>query len=185
MKYSEIFVLLLFCLLLIACTGNLQPVLNSKEYYNIENYFMKEAEELTEHNVGIVKIMFKDDTSEKLTNTSINWFTELKPFMDIALNKPALANAYHVDSILSNNRKVLHFRAKDANPFLQNLKIVFTNHKPDTVVAINRASNMYYRSVDTLSYFGNGSYRISSWNKPRIGREVSFVLEAISNGSYK
>ncbi len=183
MRYSGIFVLLLFCFLLIACTGNLQPVSNSKEYFNIENYFLVEAEELTKQNTGIVKTMFKEDASEKLIDNNVNWFTELKPFMDIALNKPALANAYHVDSILNNNRKVLLFQAKDDNPFLQNLKIIFTNNKPDTVIAINRTSNMYYRSKDTLSYFGNGSYRISSWNKPRFGREVSFVLETISNGS--
>jgi len=162
---------------LLSCSGTETKQAETQKYFSTEKYFSEEAASLNNRETGIVKTIYKNNSSETIASELVEWRTELQPFLQIDLNKPAYINSYFTDTILNGENLLINFRAKEESMSLQNLSVYLTGTRVDSIYAVLKSENLYYRSVDTLSYSGNGNYRISAWNKPRIGKEVSFVLE--------
>lgn len=148
--------------------------------FDSEKYFLEQAEMLNNQKAAIFKKINKNNVAEEVHVDNPDWKKELQPFLQIKLNKPAQLNSFFVDTIINNQNTVVIYTAKDDTEELRRMSIYSTGGKPDSIIAIKSASNLYYKSADTISYLGNGNYRINTRNKPRIGKEISFTLEGIA-----
>lgn len=163
-----------------SCNNPVQLPKNQQLQFDAEKYFLAEAERLNRSNAGITKTIRKESISEKIEIQKADWKSELQPFLRIKLNKPAQINSFIVDTILKEGHTVIIYTAKDDSEELRKFCIHLTGDNPDSIIAVKGTSNLYYQSVDTISYLGNGNYHISSRNKPRIGKEISFELDGVS-----
>jgi hypothetical protein len=167
------------CLLLgTACSDNKSTSQKQvNDYFNLEGYFVTEAEMLRKHNAKISKTLIKDDVTETLVFDSINWDQEFKPFMNSDLNKPAFRQAYTVDTIQFNASKKIIYNAKDPLLTTRSILISYFNEKIDSLMIINQTSNVYYTAAETLVYLPGKYYILTTMNDPAAGKATSFQLK--------
>jgi len=179
MIYKIVIILVFY--FLAACNNPVKVPGENQKYFETNKYFLNEAAMLQLKNAAIVKTFIKNDSTETIRSEKVDWKTELLPFLQINLHKPALVNSFSIDTITEANKTLIQYVAKDSTLELRDLKIYLSEAKVDSLFGVMKSSNLYYNAVDTIAYFGNGNYRISVWNKPRIGKEVRFVLVGSSN----
>jgi hypothetical protein len=170
----------IFSLLLIiaACSDKQSTSQNPEyDYFNLEEYFIKEAEALRKRNALISKTLLKDGITETLVFDSVQWDKELKPFMNSDLNKPAFRQAYSVDTVHLNSATKIIYSAQD--PSLTTRSILISHHNGIiySVMIINQTSNVYYSTAETLIYLPGRHYIITMMNDPAAGKETSFQLQ--------
>jgi hypothetical protein len=167
------------CLLLsTACSDNISTSQKQvNDYFNLVEYFVKEAGKLRKQNAKISKTLIKDDVTETLVFDSINWDQEFKPFMNSDLNKPAFRQAYTVDTIHVNAAIKIIYNAKDPLLTTRSILISYVNEKIDSLMIINQTSNIYYSAAETLIYLPGKYYILKSMNDPAAGNPTSFQLK--------
>ena len=159
------------------------PGTNVTEYQNIfsvNTYFKNETARLSGMDLKLQKSVWYSDSSETQIIDSPDWNKELKPFLELDLDKPSVAASYDSSRQEYQNGYTLVYTARDNHPRVREIYIHFTGKDADTIMFISSVSNMYYRSDDTLSYFGDGNFRLSSFNKPRIGKEIKLLVTGIT-----
>jgi len=162
-------------LVLITIWASCGPGTNVSEYqriFPVKAYFKKETAKLSGMDLKLQKSVWYSDSSETQILENPDWNKELKPFLELDLDKPSVATSYDSTRHEYQNGHTLVYTARDNHPRVREIYIHFTGDIADTISFISGVSNMYYHSVDTLSYFGDGNFRLSSFNKPRIGKEI-------------
>jgi len=170
--------ILTFSLFITACSDNKstsRSIVN--DYFDLEEYFVKEAESLRQSNAKISKTLLKNGIAETLVFDSINWDKELKPFMNSNLNKPAFRHAYTIDTFLHHSAAKIIYTAKDPLLTTKSILISYFNEKIDSLMIINQTSNVYYTAEETLIYLPGKHYLITTMNDPVAGKETSFQLK--------
>jgi hypothetical protein len=145
----------LLFILLCSCNNPVELPENYIYRFNIEQYFISEAELLNAQSTGIIKEIYKNELSETVIIESPDWKKELQPFLQIKLNKPAQVNSFSVDSTKNNEQLTVEYSAKETNEDLRKLRIFFTGSTQDSIIAIRSTSNIYYKYEDTITYLGN------------------------------
>ncbi len=143
-----------------SCMKN--PEQNTKPvFYDIANFFKKEASGLTKLKKPIYKEVIKDGISEKKTISINNWDTEFQLFAQSDINKPAWKNSYRIEK--TNNKLV--YTATDNDLKTRFISIVFKNNKVQEIKIVNKSSNLLYTSDENLTYTPGIEYKIIKHTK--------------------
>lgn len=176
MKPTQTFLTLVFILIISSCNYINDRNTSIPGRFMPGEYFSNEAKKLNSRNLSLEKTVFKNGKSEIIVLDSVNWFKELKPFIDINIAKPAQINSYQIDSLVESNVLTINYIARDSTVSVKEVIVKFKNKKLLNFRAIQSSYNLYYQSIDTINYFGDGNYRISAMSKPKLGREVNLKL---------
>lgn len=156
-----------------SCTGPSVNTDGAPRVFPLSAFFADQADSLGNANVRLRKTIVTNGREETILEQNPDWKTELQPFISSGIEKPALAAGY--DSSRSGDWLV--YQAKDLHPAVQRMGIRYAGNAADSVYIFRRVSNFYYTALDTLQYHTSGTYRISTMNKPVIGKELRFILE--------
>lgn len=165
-------------LLFVSATGCVEPILQDSSYFNCKKHFLALADSLQRSGQVLEKSILSENGKERKKLDAPNWKTELAPFIEIDINKPALRGAYE---ILEENRlaggKVVQYEALEPNATVRKLQVEYDSQKNVVeVCAITATSNPYHASADTLVYRSNGTYEIHASSDPALGRRIAFDL---------
>src|ERR1051325_1524659 len=82
-----------FCILnLISCSSE-TPNKNTAPLFDLKKYFEGQAAALKESNPTVQKMVIQNGQAEKRDVQVEDWNTELKPFLETDISKPALRNS--------------------------------------------------------------------------------------------
>lgn len=165
-------------LLFVFVSSCVEPIRQDSSYFNCKNYFIALADSLQRSNLGLDKTIFTENGNEQKKIAAPVWKTELSPFIEIDINKPALKGTY---KIFEENRpgsgSVVRYEALEQNATVRKLHIEYDSQKNVTGVwAITATSNPYHASTDTLVFHSNGNYEIHASSDPALGRRIAFDL---------
>jgi hypothetical protein len=180
---SRVVVLACFCaMIFVACQVDPQaPESNHKRFFDLEEYFAKEAVRLGE--IGKArKTVFVGGKKEVLVLDSIGFGRDLQVFSKSDINRPAWSDKYAIDSIFSQNTLAeLRYHSKDDNLKTQSIVIDFDDFMVSKIVVENNASSFFASSSQLLTYEPQHGYSIKSEQKvasnqgERFGVSVEFV----------
>jgi hypothetical protein len=172
----RILIVVAACFLWASCSGPSKNPDGATRVFPLNAFFDAQADSLRDAHAPLRKTIRTNGRQETIMEQNPDWKTELRPFASSGIDKPALAAGY--DSTRSGDWLIYH--AKDLHPAVQRIGIRFAGNAPDSVYIFRRVSNFYYTALDTLQYHTSGRYRISTMNKPVIGKEIRFLLEGIA-----
>lgn len=147
-----------FLMILLATSCNLKDKekANTKTYFDLEDYFEKEAFRLSKKNPTVDKTVFINGKEEQKNIKIKNWEQEFKSFIDADINKASWKGAFN-ETIAGNLKTYLSHGNKIP---VKKLEIVSENNKPISIKVYITNANDLYTSQDSLSYFPDSVYQI-------------------------
>jgi hypothetical protein len=144
----------------------------------VAKFVQDEMKKLKSSGVCLVKYLYVEGNEEQITIHEPDWDVELAPFLNLISDKVA-GNSYQVDTIIRNGSRMISYSARDSSLLLRNLIVYAGNYGADSLRAVKSSSNIYNSTNDTLWFSVGGRYRISSVNRPRIGKVTAFYLVGV------
>jgi len=147
-----------FLVILLATSCNLKDKerANVKTYFDLEDYFKKEAIRLSKLNPIVDKTVFINGKEEQKSVKIKNWEQEFKSFIDADINKASWKGSFNEDTTGNLKTYTSH---SDKIP-VKKLEIVLKNDKPISIKVYITNANDLYTSQDSLSYFPDSVYQI-------------------------
>lgn len=130
-------------------------------YFDVKDFFKKEAERLTKLNPTVEKLVSVDGSIERKTLKINDWEKELTIFANADINKAAWRGSFDIKKL--NN--VTHYYANDDKIPVKEISVEELNNQPETIIMVIRDKNILYTSNDTLIYKPNISYQIKKQQK--------------------
>lgn len=166
-----------FLVIIIIGCDNRSKRVRSTELDFAKNYIQGEIGILENANLTLTKNLDYKERVETIIEKNPNWKKELIPFTETLLNESTGFHSYQKDSITNGDLKIISLKSTDAASTIKSLQLYSTKNINDSLIMILQVSNSYYKSADTLSYYGNGNFRIKTENLPGIGKKLGFILE--------
>lgn len=168
-------------ILIASATGCVEPIRQDSTYFNCKKHFMALADSFQKNGAGLEKTIVSDNGPEQKTIDAPMWKTELSPFIEIDINKPALRGTYKISE---KNRMpegtITIYESLEPTATVRKLEVAYDLQKNVTGVrAVTATSNPYHASTDTLVYNSNGTYEIHASSDPALGRRIAFDLYGI------
>ena len=152
-------VILAFFLLFIltACGGKDVSIESTGTYFDIKGYFEKESERLRKQSRTILKSVEQNEQIEKKQIRLENWETELEPFAESDINKPAWRNSYSVKS----EGTTTHYISNDKSLKTERISVQKSaDGKVESISIRNSTANFLYTSTEDLLYIPDSLYSI-------------------------
>lgn len=148
------FVALAFC----ACSDEKKTDSTSAtDYFPTHDFFQAEVERLSAASPAVHKTVGKNGDTEVKDVAISNWENELGAFLSVDLNKPALKDAFEVDS----SERSIRYTAKDPELEIQSVLIVLdTTQRPQRIEISKQSDNILYQNKEELKYITDSSYQL-------------------------
>ncbi|HMT29218.1 MAG TPA: hypothetical protein PKD91_08065 [Bacteroidia bacterium] len=180
MKNKLVLSAIITAIFAISCQSNRKEIPEGSKLFNLTDYFSGQIKALEKSKTPLTKTILNKGKTETVRIENVDWKTELKPFTEIDLNKPAVYLSYKADSVVNGTKTIIHYAAKDSTPLLRDMMIHMDHHIPDSIIIRKVISNSYVSSDEILKYTGQGNFEIHVNNVPGIGKDIQFVLKAVS-----
>ena len=145
------------------------------KYFDIKEYFAKEAERLTTQNPLVDKTVAHNGAAESKKLKITNWAKELNLFTESDINKPAWKLSYNLQA---NDDSVVY---KAKYPELKTREIVIRKKAGQiTAIAIvNNTHNILYNTTEKLVYAPGAYYLIEKMQKVKIMGANNYRIKGV------
>ncbi len=147
MSWSGMFRPLCLSLLLISlgCADSIEqvdPLASSRHFFDLSNFV--ELQDSLLRGKPMTKSVTVNGAQQTLQLESVDWAEELAPFAQSNINRPALWDAYRIDSTESRGQRIFRYAALDSSLFTRRIEVVVEDaRRPlDSVVTI-RVDNRF------------------------------------------
>jgi len=167
-----------------ACEGE-EKSADIVSFFSIENYFNEQIQNLEKGAYQLEKTLTINERAETKKTENIDYQTELAPFVNHDINRPAWSDKYSIDSLIESGQlKTITYQALDASLKTQSLSIHFVENERVSFVSITTKSHSVLSdSEKKLDYYPLSRYNILSKETTKTGDIVEveiagrFVLE--------
>lgn len=164
--------------LFFACSESKNEVRN-KVYFDLPNYFKKEAQSLNDKKSGILKTLIKDGKKETLQSDSLDWHAELQPFIAVDLNKSAWIGKFEMDSAITNDStKWVVYKCSEENIPIKMVYFEYLNSKINYIIIENQTNNIAFSKYAKLIYHFGHAIHIENELKIRFAGDVNFQMDS-------
>lgn len=164
-----------------ACTPASQPATPLSPFFDLTSFFEAEITRLMQRSGPVSKTTRINGTTETRTLPTLDYRTELAPFIAADINRPAWLDKYRVDSLVTDGRlRKLTYTALEEDLFTRQLVVAFGNAGVDSIVIQKGSDLMIADTRRELVYRPASGYRLSGTQRVvlasnnRIGIEVNF-----------
>jgi hypothetical protein len=145
------------------------------KYFDLKEYFKKEATRLTKQNPLVDKTVGHNGTAENKKVHIGNWEKELNLFTESDINKPAWKLSYNVqagdDSIVYNAKY----------PELETRQITIRKKAGQVteIAIVNNTHNILYNTTEKLIYAPNAWYLIEKMQKVKVMGANNYRIKGV------
>jgi hypothetical protein len=145
------------------------------KYFDIKEYFNKEAQRLTRQNPMVDKTVAHNGAAENKKLKITSWAKELNLFTESDINKPAWKLSYNVQA---NDDSVVY---KAKYPELKTREIVIRKKSGQVteVAIVNNTHNILYNTTEKLVYAPGGYYLIEKMQKVKIMGANNYRIKGV------
>ncbi len=162
------FLIIFFC----SCSQKEENIPQSEPYFNIKNYFEKEADRLTKLSLIVHKTVSIDGVSEQKRVKISDYKKELNTFISSDINKASWRGAFTV----KKEEDQTFFTTENEKVPVKKVHIRFKNNSVKSIQIIVQTTNILYHSADTLTYFPDSLYEIKKTQKIKLLKEKKYVV---------
>ncbi len=156
--------LALFILLLSSCAQKPEQSVSNALYFDIDGYFNSEIKRLSKVNPKISKTVFVKNEGEHKVIQIRDWKAELAVFKEADINKSSWSGEFNV----KHQANLTSYTTANANIATKKVVIERTNEKISAVKIFKATDNYLYTSADTLFYYPDSLYLITSYQKVKL-----------------
>ncbi|GAA4805856.1 hypothetical protein GCM10023231_38790 [Olivibacter ginsenosidimutans] len=175
MLYKKQYVTFSLLLSILSCTSQktTEP-LDQKPYFDLVQYFQKQANRLKIKQQWVLKTVRKNEDTEQKKLQLTNWTNEFELFSSSDINKSDWLNSYILDSTVNT----LTYHSKDPRLRTKSIKIYKnTDRSIQQIHILNSDTNWLYQSTEVLDYFPDSCYKINKTQRIRILGENQYLIE--------
>ena len=143
------------------------------KYFDLKEYFKKEATRLNKQNPGVNKTVGHNGTAENKKVHIGNWEKELNLFAESDINKPAWKLSYNVQA---NDDSIVY---KSKYPELETRKIIIRKKEGQVteIAIVNNTHNLRYNTTEKLVYAPKAYYLIEKLQKVKIMGANNYTIK--------
>jgi hypothetical protein len=134
------------------------------KYFDLKEYFKKEATRLTGQNPQVDKTVAHNGTAENKKVHIGNWEKELNLFTESDINKPAWKLSYDVQA----NSDSIVYKAKYPELETRQITIRKKAGQISEIDIINNTHNILYNTTEKLVYAPNAYYLIEKMQQVKV-----------------
>ncbi len=166
--FSRLGVVGIICCFLVSCGSSLEEKTSEfeKPFFDFPAYFQSEIERLNDSSPKFKKEVTFNDVMEPQDFKQVDFSEELKLFAAIDINRRALMDKYHSDSILVNDQmNRLTYTALDSSLNIRSIIIDYEEGEIAQVDIYKKQKNFVGFSRQHLRYKPHEGYTINSAQK--------------------
>lgn len=148
---------------IVSCQKNSKNEKQVFFYFDITQYFDKEAKRLAANNFEVIKTVSLNNKAETKTLKIENWESEFHVFQESDINKTAFIGKYLIDTtFIQPDTFKVHYQALDKKLKTQTIELTFAKQDsfPHAVKIEIQSNNMLFQSQQFLTYQKNKFYEI-------------------------
>lgn len=145
---------------------------HSSNYFDLKNYFEKEAARLKKSNPVVTKTVTLNGSWETRKMKIGDWQKEFTVFTDVDINRSAWAGLFEVQK---SGGQELYTSTEEKIP-VKEVLILKKGSKPYGVRILIKNSNMLYSSSDTLLYYPDSLYQVRKKQHIRLLSEKAYGI---------
>jgi len=158
-----------------ACKPDVKDTGQSLKYFDISDYFTKDAIRLTNENRMVFKtVIHNRDTESKKVHIA-DWGLELSLFKEADINRPAWKNSYKV----IDEDSTLIYMAKYPELKMREMIVKKGKGKIKWILIYNKTKNILYQSTEKLSYFPDSLYSIKKDQRVRLTGNNRYRIQGV------
>ncbi|MDX2001228.1 MAG: hypothetical protein SFW35_02280 [Chitinophagales bacterium] len=148
-------------------------------YFDIKPFVQQEAQHLAQQNISVLKIAYLDGKEEKkqMQFSLDAWQSELAPFNEADIDKPAFVQKYRVDTLTMDSSTCISYTATEKHQRTRWMKVFFKDGKAFRTEAFLEADNPFYKSQQTLVYDHTKGYSVTGSQDILILGKDNFKVE--------
>lgn len=160
-----------------SCIDSNTPGNFEKNFFDLEEYFKRQSDELSQMDVRIEKLMINNKDTQRVFLDNVSWGEEFAPFTHNDINKPAWKDSYSKDTIFDNGKiKSINYKSSDKNLAVKQIQIYFQNNKVEHIFIENSKKNYVYNSAQVLSYSPASGYIIEGEQDIILGKDLHYKI---------
>lgn len=177
-------VILSIVLLMAGCTGSTQKGETFQTgYFDMQGFIAQQVGKLANSNPQVEKVAYLNGKTEhhEQQYDSLQWVTELHPFLDADINKPAFVKQFQVDTLkVSDTVSCISYQAIDDKPRTRLLKLYFhpNDSVPFELEAWLKSNKLFYHSYEYLRLTPSQSYEVRGGQSIMLFGKDSFAIQA-------
>jgi len=156
-----------------ACKPEIKETGAELKFFDLKEYFSKEAGRLTKSKPTIYKSATHNNVTESKKLTVDNWPRELNSFTESDINKPAWRASYAADSTAN----AIVYTAKYPDLKTRRIEIKKDSGRVTGILIQNTIHNILYTTTEKLSYFPGDYYLIEKTQKVKIMGANSYQIK--------
>lgn len=168
------FVVLLF---LVACSSSTKKA--QQHLFDTKLFFTQQVQRLEKLHIGLKKKVTLNSTIDELTeNSTINWSSELQPFIQLDLAKPANLGSFTIDTVAQTDGYLINYLAKDSSQKIDEVSIWYdTQNQTQKLRASFHQQNQFYTQQKQLTYIVDSGFVIETKQSTSLAENAYFKIE--------
>ncbi len=164
-------------MIIASCRPDIKESAGTLKYFDIKGFFHADSARLSHKNPLVTKTVSHNRVVQTKKVHINNWGTELAPFIDADINKPAWRDSY----ALQTGKGLLIYVAK--TPELKTRQIIIKQlaGKVIWIQVYNNTKNLLYEDIELLTYFPDSLYSITKSQKVRFMGKNTYVIKGFFN----
>lgn len=158
------YILSVLVLCLFSCVKREQKSTGALLYFDLRNYFEKEANRLQKKAPLINKQVFSKGEAEQKFVKITNWKNELAMFEAADINKASWRGEFAINQI---NNGVSYTTENEKIP-VKKLEVFKAGNQITSIKIYKSSANRLYSAIDTLLYYPDSLYMIQSAQKIKL-----------------
>ncbi len=159
-------------IVLCSCSSKEQNKPQIAAYFNVKNYFEKEAARLDNLHRPIQKTVVINGVAETKQIKIESFSDELGTFINSDINKASWRGSFTVKK--ASNLELYH--TDNEKIPVKNVQIQYKNNSVKSIQIIVSTTNILYHSIDTLNYYPDSLYEIKKTQKIRLIEEKRYSV---------
>ncbi len=181
MCYKLLQFLLLLAILGACTTTNTTAVeQNTTVFFDLEDYFEKEATRLNNKAYQLKKKLTIDGKEEEQVQAVVKFEEELRPFARLNINQPTWRDKYHPDSVFSATQQLeaIDYTTLDESMKITKLVIMYDSlSKVREIYIEKQSSSLIMNTQETFIYQADKGYSIHTFQDIKFFDDKEILLE--------
>ncbi len=171
--------LILFLFIIFCFCGCDTPPENGALYFDIPGFIDKEIIRLGEKAHTLKKNLLYEKKEEQQLIENPDWKTELKPFFETNLNKPAYAGRFKLDSSFAGDTLKISYTSTNNKSDLQLAEVYYFKQEPVKISVLFTEKNALYNSNKKLVYVCDSFFEITGEQRLRLSSLSNYRVRGI------
>lgn len=152
---------------------------SEKPFFDIRTFICERINDYETAGTQVDKAVSLNGNEETKKALSIDWLSELRPFIESDINRSAWFDAFQIDTTAVDGSTIIRYRSEDKRIPVRKLTVQWSREgNVEAIDVISRRKNVLYTSEQTLNFQPDVSYSVKGWQRTLFLSKTEFEVNA-------